>query len=190
MSGTHRTIRRTPDSATLAVLVAVLLGLAGCVGPSVTSDGAGARVGNGVGSTARSTDGQGTTWETSTTTAQVPTNVVADGQGLNQQTSGPHRTLAVSRVPDGTVTMVVTDPLDGSLEGFEYDAADGTTIRLARVESQPSVTIAAWNDQTIAALRAAEVISELQAGVVRDAIAAGASLGEALAGVLAPGFGG
>lgn len=167
----------------VALLTAVVAGctIPGCsVGPTALADGSRAASTNAVGSVTRSADEVGT-WEQVNTTADG-TQIAADANGLTQITTGPHRTMAVGY---GDVRLALTDPLDGSLKGLRITLEDGTSIELDEFMSTPSRTIAARNDQVIAALRATERISEAQAAAIRAAVEAGADLAVAIADVLA-----
>lgn len=169
-----------------AVLAAGLFG--GCeVGPTSVSDGTRAAITGSTGSTARSANIDGETWETATGTSHVPTNVVADATGLAVQSYGGHRTMTLAQ---GGAVVTLTDPLDGSLKGLRVNLADGTVIELDEFVSQPSATIAAYDQQVIASLEAAKHITSEQASVAREALEAGASLAEAIVLALGPAIGG
>jgi len=171
---------------TLTTLAGASL-LGGCVGPTSVSDGTRASATGSNGSTARSTNQYGETWETATGTGQVPTNLVMDRDGAAVQSYGNHRVMTLAQ---GDSVVTFADPLDGSLKGLRIHLPDGTIVELDELINAPSDTIAAYNEQVITALQINGHITSEQAATARDAIAAGATLAEALAGSIIPLVGG
>lgn len=164
-----------------ALLLAACLGLlliGGCAGPQVVTPTASA-----VNTGANIATSTAESWETVQQGASA-TNVMADAAGVNKQTGGISRTMTISQ---GEIVIVVDDPLDGTLEGLDVTLPNGTIIKLAKFESAASKTVAAYNEQVLGALLTAQVITEQQAGVWREAINAGsATLAELVSKLVKP----
>jgi len=160
-------------------IIAAIVALGAC-GPSVRTPTLRAKT---AANTASYSDGV-EQWD-STIYGITPTFVGADRDGLAKQSGSLSRTMTLSLGEQPVLT--IDDPLDGSLRGFHARIMpDGqTVIDLEAFDSTPSATIAAMNEQVIRALAAQEVITEAQAAAVREAVRAGATLGEAILRVLA-----
>lgn len=126
----------------------------------------------------------------------------ADGQyrdmGVNIPILDPKKGMVTflsskttTTAPDGTITVEEeyapaavnvynSDPTNGTVEGFDASLPGGITLKIAKAGFDNSTVIAAYNEQIIAALEAAEKITAEQAAVARAGIAAGQTLGEAL----------
>lgn len=160
--------------------VALFLMLVGCnAGPTFQANRAGASIAN--------TAANQTTWtdDTGTVTSSfqgTPPALMQVGDGSAAISApGPHRVLSISQEPGGAVSMTLADPADTNFKGFAAELPDGTVVRIAEFSSSASAVISAYNEQVIAALEAQGVIVAEQGQTLRAAIAAGATLGEAIA---------
>lgn len=161
------------------MLALVMLALASCAGPDFASDADALSVSGSSANVARNSE---SSWDSAIHGA-IPSNIIVDADGLTQQTGGPHRSMSLSY---GEITLALTDPLDGSLEGLSILIPDGTEINLDRFISAASTTIAAYDQQVLASLEVQGKITSEQAAVAREAIAAGATIGEALVAAFSP----
>lgn len=110
-----------------------------------------------------------------------PANVETSAEGANIQSSGQPRVLTFSiQKPDGSnVVATLNDPSDTEFSGFRM-APDGS-IEIAAFGASASAVLAVQNEAVIQSLLTTEKITAEQAAVIREAIAAGATVAQAIA---------
>ena len=165
----------------LAGLATMLL-CAGCnAGPTFRADGRGnAQIANAATSTTTWNDESGSV--TSSFQGTPPAMMDLGAGSAWMSSPGPHRVLSINQSEDG-VALTLADPADTNFKGLSVTLPDGTTVGLQEFSSSASAVIAAYNEQVIAALEAQQVITQEQGQTLRAAIAAGQTLGEALANI-------
>lgn len=154
----------------------VLFCLAGCnVGPVIAD-------GEGVSNTPANRsvwtpDGQVET----TLQGIAPANVETSADGANIQSSGQPRvlTFSIDHGDGRKIVATLNDPSDTEFSGFRM-GADGS-IEIAAFGASASAVLAVQNEAVIQSLLTTEKITAEQAATIRAAIAAGASVAEAIA---------
>lgn len=162
-----------------ALCASVVIPVSGCAVGPVVEDGVGV-TNSGANRSVWTPEGQ---YET-TLQGVAPANVETSAQGAYIQSSGQPRVLTFSiQHPDGrNVVATLNDPSDTEFSGFRM-APDGS-IEIASFGATASSVLAVQNEAVIQSLLTTEKISAEQAAVMREAIAAGASVAEAIAEVV------
>lgn len=119
-----------------------------------------------------------------TLTGMAPSNVLTDADGANIQSSGQPRVLTFSiQHPDGhEIVATLNDPSDTEFSGFRM-SPDGS-IEIAAFGATASSVLAVQNEAVIQSLLTTEKITSEQAETIRAAVAAGASVAQAIAEVV------